>query len=787
MLIHYIKIAFRSYLNNKTQSLITLFSLAIAFALVSLSSYWSHYEQTYDSFLNSYKNIYLIGKRTGDKTYDQTFNGLHSHLMKNYAEVDKACAILSGWKDNRKVEINNHTIQAGCEKITPETIDIFEIQWVEGNQDVDSWKENEVAICEEIARKVCGKDSPIGVKLSLKDPDGIETEKEYQIAAVFKTWPQHSNFNFCILKKLKEDLDPIHPFQNYTYVRLNPNADPNLFLQKLEANPFLYLKAFDRKITYNVLAPLSDIHYLFPKVKRNIRMNEVNLFAGASILLSICALLNYLTLFISRLRNRGRDMALRTICGSSSWQTGMLLMVEYLLLLLAALFFSLAFIELFYNGFAKLSQLQIDRTTVYAGCGYLLLFILGLAAVLSLFPILYFKNKTLKVQIDSTPIQLGRNRFRIAGICLQLFISLLFIFCSTVMIKQIHYLIHTDINIERKNIAWINAPFDANVVMSTLKQIPSIKEIVNTSSPIFPPKTIHTSELQGFENQEDLVIHASEIMIDQEVADFYGLKMKEGPESFDLKHGEVLINETFAKQLNDPNPIGKMFPHIVHKVIKGVVYDFQYQNPTNPTPALFFTPEIKSLLKYMSTFAFKYTGNFNDCQTTIRKAFEKLEPDSNDEYALIFYEKYPIRIEDGETVYNSYLTSEFNLLKLLGIITCISLLIALFGVYALILQECERQRKNIAIRKVYGAQVKDILMMFFKEYMLQVALAAALAFPIGYVLIKHWLEGYSLQTSIGIEVFLGIFIGMALLVLLCIGWHVWRAANENPATAVKKE
>ena len=78
-------------------------------------------------------------------------------------------------------------------------------------------------------------------------------------------------------------------------------------------------------------------------------------------------------------------------------------------------------------------------------------------------------------------------------------------------------------------------------------------------------------------------------------------------------------------------------------------------------------------------------------------------------------------------------------------------------------------------------------MMFFKEYMLQVVIAAAFAFPIGYALMKRWLEGYSRQTSIGIEVFLGIFIGMAILVLLCIGWHVWRAANENPATAVKKE
>ena len=77
--------------------------------------------------------------------------------------------------------------------------------------------------------------------------------------------------------------------------------------------------------------------------------------------------------------------------------------------------------------------------------------------------------------------------------------------------------------------------------------------------------------------------------------------------------------------------------------------------------------------------------------------------------------------------------------------------------------------------------------MFFKEYILQVVIAAAFAFPIGYVLMKRWLEGYSRQTSNGIEVFMGIFIGMAFLVTLCIGWHVWRADNENPATAVKKE
>ena len=788
MIFHYLKIAFRNYLNNKIQSVITLFSMAIAFALASIAAYWIHYEKNYDSFLKDYDRIYRIALKHPDNSFNGTsFWGLHSHLMNNFAEVDKACGITSKWNDRRMVAINKQIIQAGCEAITPETIEMFDIQWVEGNRNMNSWKENEVAVSEQIARQTCGKNSPIGIKLALMDKDGIEIVNEYQIAAVFKTWPKHSNFNFHILKKYVPLPLSFHKVNSYsTYICLKPDTDIDLFLQKMMAKPFVNELGVIK--SHNALVPLSKMHNTFLNKKRDIRLNDVKLFAGAAILLSVCALLNYLTLFVSRLRNRGRDMALRTICGSSAWQTGILLMVEYLLLLLGSLILSILFIELFYNGFIKLSQQEIDRATVYAGCGYLLLFILGLATVLSLVPILYFKNKTLRVQIDSTPPQLVKNRFHTAGVCMQLFISLFFIFCSTVMIKQIHYLVHADINIERKNIAWLSAPFREDVIMSTLKQIPSITEMVPTMTPIFPAQNIHPEEIQGFEGRENLMIIANEIRINQEVARFYGLNMKEGPKSFDLKQDEILINETFAKRLGDPNPIGKVFsPKLRKVVIKGVVHDFQYQDPTKPAPALYFSPELENKSKYLNTIAFKYSGDFTDCEAAIKKAFEKVEPDLDDPDALKIYNRLPLRVENGETVYNSYLTSEFNLLKLLSIITVISLLIALFGVYSQILQECKRQRKNIAIRKVFGAQVKDIMMMFFKEYIMQVALAATLAFPIGYVLIKKWLENFSRQSGIGIEVFLGIFFGMVLLVILCIGWHVWHAANENPATAVMKE
>ena len=100
---------------------------------------------------------------------------------------------------------------------------------------------------------------------------------------------------------------------------------------------------------------------------------------------------------------------------------------------------------------------------------------------------------------------------------------------------------------------------------------------------------------------------------------------------------------------------------------------------------------------------------------------------------------------------------------------------------------CERRRKEVAIRKVNGARVGDILGLFAREYLLLLAAAAVIAFPVGYVLMKRWLESYVEQTPLSWWLYAVIFLGMALLVALCIGWRVWRAANENPAEVVKRE
>ena len=140
-----------------------------------------------------------------------------------------------------------------------------------------------------------------------------------------------------------------------------------------------------------------------------------------------------------------------------------------------------------------------------------------------------------------------------------------------------------------------------------------------------------------------------------------------------------------------------------------------------------------------------------------------------------------------EEVFNSYLKSEDTLSRLLNFASLVCILISIFGIYSLITLTCEQRRKEIAIRKVNGAKISNILQMFFKEYMLLLTIASLVAFPASYAVMKQWLETYNRQTEIGAWVFITIFIGFAFVIIGSIGYRVWKAANENPADVVKSE
>lgn len=140
-----------------------------------------------------------------------------------------------------------------------------------------------------------------------------------------------------------------------------------------------------------------------------------------------------------------------------------------------------------------------------------------------------------------------------------------------------------------------------------------------------------------------------------------------------------------------------------------------------------------------------------------------------------------------EERYNDYLKSEDALSSLLGFSSLVCIFISIFGIYSLVTLACERRRKEIAIRKVNGATVRHILTLFFREYALLLVVSSLVAFPAAWWVMRRWIEHYNRQVEIGFLPFLLIFVGVALCVAACIGYRIWKTANENPAEVIKSE
>ena len=785
MILHYLKVAFRNLFAHKTQTLVSLLGLSVAFACVSLAVYWNYYERTYDSFQENVDRIYRIrhiSDNPGSPEGASTSGQLHQYLKEKYPEIEAACAIslAAGYSESQLHKITNgycvsingvtYPERVTMQDVTSDAFHIFSFEWVEGNGNPMSYKKNEIAISDQLARKMCGNKSPVGEALVMICNESTnETKFERIIAGVYKSRPRHSNLTFDIVRPREIEYGWAE-WGFHTYVLLKSGVNHEKFIRKMQTDT-ITVGLGSKPFVPGIVTPLTALKYTYPEEGVSATLEDANLFASAAALLALCSLLNYLTLFVSRLRVRGRDMSLRTMCGSSAMQMSGLLLTEYLLLLLLASLVGMLLVELVMDKFMGLAMIRIEFSSVMLSCGYLMLFSVVLSVLLSTVPVFYFKRKTLRVQIEAKPVRLGKNHFRSISVCVQLIFGFLFIFSTIVMMKQVYMLTNTD-NIDRKQIAWVHIPYkkDLDLAQDVLRQQPCINDFLEVVGALYPPKTIYLGTLKDWEGKsaDESIIYTLRYHIDNEFAQFYGLKMKEGPASFELGENEVFINETLARMMNMDNPIGKTLGN--HK-IKGVIFDFQVQNPkTLPQPIEY----ISSAWAHPKYIAFKYNGEWKTCKKTLKKEFQ--------EKGLSRYS-----FEDGEEYYQYFLRSEYNLLKLLGVITVVSILIAIFGIYALIMQSCDQHRKEIAIRKVHGAGVMDILMMFFKQYMIQVVVAAIIAFPIGYYLMKNWLEQYARQTSISLWIYLCIFLGISLLVTLCIGWRVWRAASENPAWVIKKE
>ena len=781
MITHNIELAFQQMKKYRLQSVVSIISLGIGFACFALAMLWIRYERTFDTQHPEADRLYVVYQKKGLSVREP----LGEHLATILPEVETSTKLFQS-DEHILIEGVKHEIKdMECDSTLMELMDI---EVIEGDRNF--WmQKGQYAVTQEFATRVWGAESPIGKRFTT-----VWSDREKTIAAVVRGYGRHSNVPFEMLYG-KEGDDNWYSSRGYVLARLRPNVDGEAFMQKMDtfvvkvpdtvhdwgkggAFDYSGLGAVPITEFRQVLSDSGETAWLSAATGL-VQFRHIRLIALAGILLILSGLLNYLTLFLNRIFIRQREVVLRTVFGATTRNIMTMLFTEYALLLVIALGCGLFFMEALLPWFRGLTGIATARPAIYAETLIYSAVVMVAGFLLSAPVIGYFRRRSAQHSLQGRGAQHTYQNFRKVSVVVQMIISISFIFCTVVMMMQLEKLRHTNPGFERQNMAVLHLynDNDRQAMAQHLNEMPEIKEWHEGYS-LFPRNSMIGFGLGVGGTSMEKRINSTMVLGAKDYQQFYGLRLKEGRWIEEGDKDGAVVTESMVKELDVESPIGIRLELSKEEgyTIVGVVEDIYYRGPTDKAENHLFCNDLYRSSYGDGDYLIKYhPGTWE----SLRKKLTGLL--DNPETGKVTY-----RLQNCEEEYDKIILSELTLRQLMAAVSMVCILISLFGIWSMIMLNCEQRRKEIAVRKVFGATAGQVLWQFFSEYMLLLVIAAFVAFPIGYVCMKPWVEQYVLQTTMPWWLFAGIFLAVALLVNLCIGWRVWKTAHAHPADEIAK-
>lgn len=777
MILHYLKVAVRSLMKYKTQTIISIIGLAVGFVCLSFSMIWIRYELTYDDFHRGAERLYVPYQTSGldlKGFSPRSVFPVGKVIRETFPEVEDA-ASFSCWT-TQAGRTEDERMEVEYIRIDSAFIRMFDIRLLQGSWGFLHKPEEEIALTQEAAQRFFGSiEDVLGKELYLLG-------KPRKITALLSGWSKHSNFFYEIIEGVPDRANDNWMASGfYSCLRLKEGVDRKVFAEKLKQtnlNPKGIVS-----VSGLMLERLMDCHYTLFQDTNRIALQYVQLFSVVSMLIIGVALVNFFSMMVTRIRIRRREIGLRVVCGSTTGGLFRLFVSELVLLMLGSGLLGLVFLEVAKEKFQELSA--VEGGLYLPALGYFF-FLFLVSVLLSVVIIRYYSRKFIMETLHHT-IGNVRERmfFQQGSIVIQLTICVGILWGLSVLFLQLNHLSHTDIGFERDGRATFSSDPQEEGVIAQIKQIPYVQEVKELVS-LFPRRSMAATLVNAWDgkSENDEPFEMQYIPEGQEFMDFYGLRLIQGtPLSEQTDGHQVLINETAAKRLGWADPVGKYFGYVDPEgrfrrdfTVVGVIKDFHISAPTDPVQP--------TLLAGYGVGAIRLGRNillrFDETRTAdLHRAVEAIMQglDGHHDFEL----------KTVREAYDEYLTSERSLMKLLAFVSVVCIVISLFGVYSHVTLACERRRKEIAIRKVNGATAWLIMQSFLKQYAWMLLLSCLIAFPVGTLVMRRWLEQYVEQTTINGWLYGLIMVILALFIGLCTGRSVWRAAHENPAEVIKRE
>jgi len=506
----------------------------------------------------------------------------------------------------------------------------------------------------------------------------------------------------------------------------------------------------------------------------------IRIYALTALIILIISCINFANLFVSTSFSRSKMIGIKKCVGAGKF----LLMREfytetaYYVLTSVIIGLSLsAFAMPLFNNFTQ-SSLTIDLTSPQL-YGFLAVLFVGTVLLAGSFPALYITRFNVLETISGKFKGRQASLFQKSLIVTQFAASIALLIVVAFMQKQINYILSYDLGFDMRNVVYVegSANFERNFTnfRSEFLIEPSIIDIARTQRRPFGGMELGRIELIPSENQQSTMMEVHRVS--PNYFDLLDIKLIEGINPFRLGSttNEAIINESAAQLLGLNQAIDQQLLLNRNTVItiKGVINNVHTKSLHEVV-----SPQIYMQLddnRTMTSILFKISGNPQRALTFIEQKWREREAES------------PLVFHFLDDMYKELYKSEINAGRVFAFAMLITLLITVAGLFAMAYYATQRRVREIAIRKVHGASLKDLFLLLNKGFLLWVAVAFVIACPIAYYGLSKWLSDFAVKTPLSAWVFLLVGVVAMLITLLATGYQTWKAATENPVEALKKE
>ncbi len=830
MLRNYLTTAINNLLKNKLYSAINIIGLAIGLAACLVIALYVRDQTSYDKQWKDSGRIYRVN-------YSKQLPG--SERIKNATTPLPVMPALQEYFGD-KIEQSTRTyayiviIDKGTAEfrdtmmfVDPDFIKMFQFKVLAGSMENTLADRSNIAISEEVARRHFGNRDPIGKVMTI---NFMSTKLPFKVTAVYRI-PGNTILDDIPLFALLDytNAPPSwrswNPTLNYTYFKLKKGIDIETLKPHLPA-------LLDRNADISGFTPdpglkASDILSLdFQKLEKAYLNSPwdafraggdktmVMAFAGISLLVLLIGCINFTILTTAKATQRAREVAMRKVAGAKRKQLIVQFLGESTFIVFLSMLLSMTIVELMLPIFESMvgKSFSLNYTSPSTFLPLLaLLLIVGISG--GLYPAVVLSGfrpgDTLKA--NQSKETRGSISLRQVLVIFQFSISIILIVLTGVIYAQMRYSMNRNPGYNRNNLLVINGlRYDVKTInkIDVLKQeLLNLADISDVSVSLFSPS--HKSEwsatpfkLPGhsattytqartyiddnyFKTYQIPIITGRDFSMDRDLPEPDSNAMpavNSGSEARETLERNAVINETAVREFGfagAADAVGKVLSRSdsnINYTIIGVVGDNHLYSINAPPRAEVY------LLTYLDPrFIDIMTVRFKGPTQKILKQVKSVWKDvtGNEEISTVFVDQLVAREFEQEQTEERILVS-FSLL---------AILIACMGLFGSASFTVERRTKEIGLRKVMGAKVKNIVSLLLWQFSKPVLIANLIAWPVAVFAMQYWLEKFYYRFN---PLFLILICVLSSLLALAIAWftvagNTTLAARRNPIKSLRYE